>query len=90
MPQAIPADPHSTIGDFIAHRTRLSFYCGVCETTREIDLHVLGKRLGFDHDLYYPEQRKYAKPLPVRCATCGTKASGMIVSPWTLPAEAKR
>lgn len=84
MPRSIR---HRTIGDFIAHRTQLSFTCGGCGKTRMIDLRVLGEAIGMDWDLYWPVARKTAKPLPVKCAECGGKPTGYIVHPWTLPPD---
>ena len=78
MPETIR---QRTIGDFIARRTRLLFTCAGCGETREIDLHKLGAALGMDYDLYWPEPRETAKPLPVKCAVCGGKPAGTIVSP---------
>lgn len=87
MPQSIR---HRTIGDFIEHRTRLSFTCGGCGELREIDLQKLGERLGMDFSLYDRSLRPTAERLPrVTCAGCGGKPVGLIVSPWTLPPERK-
>lgn len=77
----------STIGDLIAGRYRLSFTCGGCGKLREIDLPKLAAAIGADFDFYRSANLPPAERLPVKCAECGGKPIGYILSPWTLPPE---
>jgi hypothetical protein len=59
MPEAIR---NQTIGDFIAHRTRLSFHCdGPCVGLREVDLHVLGAAVALTR-VAYPATGEFSDP----------------------------